>query len=65
MKRRLKGIFFKLITILGIYYPIINWMAKLNIRSELVKWEKAGRPVPPPHVVKKNVLREYSKKYGL
>ncbi len=29
------------------------------------KWESAGKPVPPPHVVKQDVIKEYSKKYNV
>lgn len=32
---------------------------------EVAEWESAGRPVPPPHVVKQRTLRAYSEKYGL
>jgi hypothetical protein len=34
-------------------------------KAQLFAWEKEGRPVPPPHIVKQRLLREYAKKYGL
>jgi hypothetical protein len=30
----------------------------------LEKWEKNGRPVPPPDIVKQKIIQEYQKKYG-
>jgi hypothetical protein len=27
------------------------------------RWEKAGRPVPPPHVVKRNLIREFQDRF--
>src|SRR5438445_10494837 len=34
-------------------------------RRELAAWERQGRPVPPPHVVKQRVLQEYAERYRL
>jgi hypothetical protein len=31
----------------------------------LLQWISAGRPVPPPHLVKQRVLRQYAKKFHL
>jgi hypothetical protein len=31
----------------------------------LEEWERQGRPVPPPHIVKQNVLRRYAEQYHL
>jgi len=31
----------------------------------LAKWEREGRPSPPPHIVKQQNLREYGQRYGL
>lgn len=44
-----------------VYIPAIDKMIK---RDELLEWEKNGRPLPPPHVYKENVVREYARKYG-
>ncbi len=49
----------------NLYYPLYNWIAKRRQAKELVEWERKGKPVPPPHIIKQKVLREYSKKYGL
>ena len=29
------------------------------------EWERKGRPVPPPYIVKQRVIREYAKRYRL
>jgi hypothetical protein len=47
------------------YYPLRNWAVKRRMPAELAEWERKGRPVPPPHIVKQRTLREYSKRFGL
>jgi len=47
------------------YYPLRNWAKRIGAAAELAEWESKGRPVPPPHIVKQGVLRDYSKRYGL
>ncbi len=34
-------------------------------RIEIAEWQRAGRPLPPPHSFKQALLREYSGKHGL
>ena len=33
-------------------------------RRELRRWERDGRPVPPPHAVKQKALRRYAQAFG-
>jgi predicted O-methyltransferase YrrM len=33
--------------------------------SVIAEWEKRGRPVPPPHLVKQQTLRSFAKRFGL
>ena len=42
-------------------------MFKYTLLKEktLKKWEKNGCPIPPPHVVKQKIIREYRFKYNL
>jgi len=42
-----------------------KWLRARRNRRTLDEWERRGRPVPPPHIVKQRVLREYAKRYGL
>jgi len=37
----------------------------ISARKKIILWKLAGRPVPPPHVVKQKILKEYAKKYKL
>lgn len=48
-----------------LHYPLRNAVVKHRQQKELVAWDKAGRPAPPPHIVKQKALRDYSKTYGL
>lgn len=48
-----------------LYYPLRNAVEKRRQQKELVAWERIGKPVPPPHIVKQKALRDYSKTYGL
>lgn len=35
------------------------------MKAEFAKWERKGKPMPPPHIYKQRVLREYAKRYGI
>ncbi len=37
----------------------------ISARKKIVLWKLAGRPVPPPHIVKQKILKEYARKYKL
>lgn len=34
-------------------------------KNQLIKWEKHGRPVPPPHRIKQLVIEQYQKKHNI
>jgi len=41
---------------------------KINVRKqkkELLDWERRGKAVSPPHIVKQRVLKSFAEKYGL
>ena len=40
------------------------WHARRRQRA-LEEWERQGRPVPPPHVVKQSILERYAQQYHL
>jgi len=44
---------------------IPTWLRARRDRRTLEEWERRGRPVPPPHIVKQRVLREYAEQYRL
>ena len=39
----------------------IDWYDERKIIGDCRKWEKTGRPIPPPHAVKRITIREYQK----
>ena len=41
-----------------LYNPLRNWVTRRRHTKELVEWERIGRPVPPPHLVKQRMLRD-------
>ena len=45
--------------------PGIRLVARLRDNSTYKDWQRAGRPVPPPHVVKQLVIREYQARYSI
>ncbi len=54
----------QIITKIPFYHFLRNQRVKRKNNKELILWENAGKPVPPPHIIKQQVLREYSKIYG-
>jgi len=49
------------------YLPnfLVGWLRGMKAQSDLRKWEKAGKPSPPPHIVKHQRIREFAKRYNL
>lgn len=47
------------------YSQLRNWAVMVMQKNQFSRWEKEGKPVPPPHLVKQRALLEYSKKYNL
>jgi len=48
-----------------IYTPLRNWVNVKKQKKELIDWERRGKPVPPPHIVKQQVIKDFAEKYGL
>lgn len=46
----------------NLYHNLSN---KRNQKKVIKEWERNGRAVPPPHVVKQHTLLNYAKKYNL
>jgi hypothetical protein len=44
---------------------IYNFREALYVRYVYSQWEKAGRPVPPPHLVKQRTVKEYGQRFNL
>jgi hypothetical protein len=43
----------------------LSWFKRDGSLNALEEWERQGRPVPPPHIAKQRVLRQYAERYGL
>ncbi|OGV43304.1 MAG: hypothetical protein A2X46_06610 [Lentisphaerae bacterium GWF2_57_35] len=61
----MKQLLIQLIKNTPLYQPLIKWIIRRQQKRDLVEWEKKGRPVPPPHIVKQRTLRAFAKKFGL
>ena len=61
----MKQLFIRILKNTSLYYPLYNWKAKREQVKELIEWERKGRPVPPPHIVKQRTLQVYSTRFGL
>jgi len=68
MKQLLKQIIKKT----PLYYPLRNckvkmhnWKVKRRRVKTIVEWERKGKPVPPPAIVKRRTLQAYAKRFKL
>ena len=55
----------KIITKTPLYDSLRNLVIRRRELKELADWERNGRPIPPPHIVKQQTLKTISKRYGL
>jgi len=37
----------------------------IDPEKQLADWEKNGRPVPPPHIIKQRVVKEYKERFNI
>ena len=37
----------------------------ISAHKKIVLWKLAGRPIPPPHIVKQKIIKEYAQRYDL
>jgi hypothetical protein len=37
----------------------------ISARKKIILWKLAGRPIPPPHIVKQKIIKEYAERYKL
>lgn len=64
-KTVMKGIFKQIVKKTPLHRPLKQWVEKRGQLAEIAKWEEQGKPAPPPHVIKQQVLREYARSYRL
>lgn len=49
---------------MAVFYKIIETIKKFNDSRKIKKWERAGSPIPTPHVVKQLAIKKYKHIYG-
>jgi hypothetical protein len=47
------------------YHPLRNILRNYIEKKRVIEWEKNGKPVPPPHSIKQQAIRDYAKNYGI
>lgn len=48
-----------------LYVLLRNWLYMKIQKSEVIRWEKNGRPAPPPHLIKQRALLNFAEKFEL
>lgn len=48
-----------------LYFPVRALWHRICRRRALRKWNANGRPVPPPHWVKQDMVKQFARRYGL
>jgi predicted O-methyltransferase YrrM len=48
-----------------LYTPLRNWVSARRQKRKLIEWEKNGKPVPPPHIIKQQTIRSFAEKYEI
>jgi hypothetical protein len=44
---------------------VFNYLKRKHQENQFVKWQKNGRPLPPPHLVKQLAIRDYQQQYAI
>jgi hypothetical protein len=45
--------------------PMLHLFFKKNKEQIISEWEKKGKPSPPPHSIKQDIITEYKNKFGV
>lgn len=61
MNQTLKDIIKKM----PLYVPLRNWTKSKRLQNQVIRWEKDGKPVPTPHLIKQQTLINYAEKFEL
>jgi hypothetical protein len=48
-----------------LYFPLHNWLTRRRQKKEITDWERNGKPIPPPHIIKQRTIKTYAKKFKL
>lgn len=47
------------------HYFLAPWLTRRKEKKVILEWEKKGKPVPPPDVIKRRTIASYAKKFSL
>lgn len=47
------------------YFAVLDRRTRRRNEADLEAWQKAGKPAPPPHLVKQRTLEELAREFGL
>ena len=61
----MKKLFKNLFSDTDIYYHFCTLRFKLNLKSDLRKWERDGRKSSTPHLIKQRVIKAYLQKFQI
>ncbi|MCO6451348.1 MAG: hypothetical protein J5I90_11225 [Caldilineales bacterium] len=61
----MKTLLFQLIRQSPFRYPVRNRVMSRKRAEEFHAWEAQGRPVPPPHLYKQQIIKLYANAFGL
>jgi len=50
---------------LPFFDALSKWVKKKRRTTKITRWEKQGKPFPPPHAFKEQILQDYSEKFNL
>jgi hypothetical protein len=42
---------------------LFSFLKSAKDKYQVMKWKSAGKPVPPPYFIKRNIIKEYAKEY--
>jgi hypothetical protein len=65
MEPTMRGLMKRVAAWLGLYHPLRNWVVRRRQAKEYAAWDRAGRPVPPPHLAKQRVLLDLAERFDL
>ena len=48
-----------------LHKPLVSYLEYRQKLKNLREWELSGRPVPPPHMVKQRIIKEYKRRFRI
>jgi len=45
--------------------PIYPLLYRLRKKRVINNWHKAGKPIPPPHIIKQEIVKQYARKFSI